>query len=73
MYCCSHCWHTYCGVILMVVPDGHTVMQCCRCGAQKLEHREHCAAFHHTWHPTTTWTTPTWTFTPSTVRNGPWT
>lgn len=71
----------------MVVPDGHVAMQCCKCGAMKLEHREHVtyAPYHipYVW-PGTTYYPPRWevtcrpavvtgwSFQPDEVRNGKW-
>ena len=37
----GHCWHTFTGVIHMVVPDGHTVQKCCNCEEMRTIHRDH--------------------------------
>lgn len=72
-YCTEHCYHVHHGPIWMVVPDGHVVIRCCKCGATKLEHREHLSC-----HPVvpchpTTWVTRDWSFRPTSVRSGSWT
>lgn len=38
---CSHCWHHYRGAILMVIPDGHVVQECCKCHQHRTVHAEH--------------------------------
>jgi hypothetical protein len=38
---CCHCWHNFYGVIWMVIPPGHTLKQCCKCGATKTVHVGH--------------------------------
>lgn len=35
------CLHVFRGPIWMVVPDGHIVMQCCKCQCTKTVHAEH--------------------------------
>jgi hypothetical protein len=44
-YCesCEHCFHMKMGPILMVVKDGHVVVECCKCGSVREEHRDHLA------------------------------
>jgi hypothetical protein len=85
---CNHCYHRYHGVIWMVVPDGHMVMQCCKCGDMELEHREHVT--YVPYHAPYVWTGTThylpshlevtcrpscesgWSFQRDGVRNGKW-
>lgn len=38
---CRHCWHQHRGPIWMVIPDGHTVQECCKCHAHRTVHVEH--------------------------------
>lgn len=38
---CNHCWHQKRGPIWMVVPDGHTVQECCKCHACRTIHVDH--------------------------------
>ena len=35
------CMHRYQGVLSMVVPDGHVVLQCCECRRMETRHAEH--------------------------------
>ncbi len=35
------CYHTFRGVLFMVVPDGHTVQKCCGCENMRTVHVEH--------------------------------
>lgn len=36
-----HCVHAYSGVLHMVVPSGHVVVQCCECGGIYTHHAGH--------------------------------
>jgi hypothetical protein len=38
---CNHCYHVYRGPISMVVPDGHVVEKCCKCGLTTTVYAEH--------------------------------
>lgn len=37
----EHCYHAYHGPIHMVIPDGHTVQKCCKCGTTRAIHMDH--------------------------------
>lgn len=37
----EHCLHPYMGPIWMVIPDGHVLMKCCRCGHGETKHPDH--------------------------------
>lgn len=37
----EHCWHAHRGPIWMVIPNGHTVQQCCKCQATRTVHVDH--------------------------------
>lgn len=37
----DHCWHQYRGPILMVIPDGHTIQNCCKCPETRTIHIDH--------------------------------
>ena len=37
----KHCWHPYEGSILMVVPNGHVVVEYCECGNVRTIHAGH--------------------------------
>jgi hypothetical protein len=37
----EHCLHPYRGAIHMVLPDGHTLMKCCKCEHTETKHRDH--------------------------------
>jgi hypothetical protein len=37
----KHCFHTYNGIIHMVIPDGHILEKCCQCPTTRLVHMEH--------------------------------
>lgn len=37
----EHCYHTYRGVLHMVVPDGHVVQKCCSCSSMRTIHADH--------------------------------
>jgi hypothetical protein len=37
----EHCWRMYRGPISMVIPDGHTVQQCCKCQTIRTVHVDH--------------------------------
>lgn len=34
-------WHFYSGTLMMEVPAGHVVQQCCKCDATRVVHRAH--------------------------------
>lgn len=38
---CEHCWHVFRGPIHMVIPDGHTVQECCKCHGHRTVHMDH--------------------------------
>ncbi len=38
---CPHHWHLYTGPILMVIPHGHVVQDCCVCNALRTIHKGH--------------------------------
>lgn len=38
---CEHCYHTKQGPIMMWVPDGHVVEECCKCHGWRTIHRSH--------------------------------
>ena len=40
---CIHCWHPHCGPIWMVIPPGHILEQCCKCGTTRTVHYGHCS------------------------------
>lgn len=40
----KHCYHPRKGPIHMVVPDGHVVMECCKCSVMEVVHIDHMAA-----------------------------
>ncbi len=44
--CKSHCYHLFVGVIHMVVPPGHVLLQCCLCRDVKVVHRDHVPLGH---------------------------
>lgn len=35
------CFHIYRGALWMVIPDGHVVEKCCKCGNMRTVHIEH--------------------------------
>jgi len=89
MFChrhCSHCYHVDNGPIWMHVPHGHVQLRCCKCGATKLEHREHVTQYvPYVW-PTTIYqpsywevcrpgcgSVTGWSFSRDAVRPGRWT
>ena len=37
----EHCFHPYCGVIHMVIPDGHVLVKCCQCEHMETRHAAH--------------------------------
>ncbi len=37
----KHCWHAKRGGVWMVIKDGHTVQECCKCSAIRQVHRDH--------------------------------
>lgn len=37
----EHCWHTFRGLIHMVIPDGHAVQKCCKCKTTRTVHVDH--------------------------------
>ena len=37
----EHCWHAHRGPVMMVIKDGHTVQQCCKCQATRQVHLDH--------------------------------
>ncbi len=41
---CQHCFHRYEGPVWMVLPDGHVLEKCCRCGWAGNVHRDHAHA-----------------------------
>lgn len=43
----EHCWHTHRGPIHMVIPNGHTVQQCCKCQATRTVHADHTHEHRH--------------------------
>lgn len=38
---CTHHYHPKTGPVMMVIKDGHVVVQCCMCDHMKQVHREH--------------------------------
>lgn len=38
---CDHCWHAKRGPIMMVIPDGHIVQECCKCHRTQTVHADH--------------------------------
>lgn len=38
---CNHCYHTKREPIMMVIPDGHTVQECCKCHQTRTVHVDH--------------------------------
>jgi len=38
---CDHCYHLHRGPLLMVVPNGHVVLSCCKCKNLRTQHADH--------------------------------
>lgn len=78
--CCDHCYHAYCGPIWMVIPQGHVILQCCKCHQMTVVHHDH---WHHIPYeapytfPTIWYTQPSYfpcymPITSTKIRSGDW-